>query len=196
MSHLDLAPLECLTLVITSDPGCEGKSCVRTCTYCFTCCLYVFTYYYTCCSMHCMRDPSRFLRYPYGPSGLLLVWTTLSSIHRCTTGTSQVQDRGQSAWAVGARVILELTDDICLYLLSCEHVVYIWICIDFVLADRCHVYERFVYCTLLSERHVVSFISTFSDVHFVDVLHFLITASARWFCTVIHWITCADAVAL
>src|SRR3954468_6957907 len=47
VSHLALAPLERLTLVITSDPGCEGKSCVRTCTYRFTCCLYVFTYYYT-----------------------------------------------------------------------------------------------------------------------------------------------------
>src|SRR3954466_10976402 len=53
-----------------------------------------------------------------------------------------------------------------------------------------------MYCTMLSERLVVSFISTFSDVHSVDVLHFLITASARWFCTVLHWITCADAVAL
>src|SRR5436190_23703007 len=31
----------------------------------------------------------------------------------------------------------------------------------------------YVYCMLLSERHVVSFISTFSDVHSVDVLHFL-----------------------
>src|SRR3954469_13542801 len=41
-----------------------------------------------------------------------------------------------------------------------------------------------------------SFISTFSDVHSVDVLYFLITASARWFCTVLHWITCADVVAL
>src|SRR5438270_13419131 len=60
----------------------------------------------------CMRDPSRFLRYPYGPLGLLLVWTTLSSIHRCTTRTSQVQDRGQSAWVVGAQVTLEMTDDI------------------------------------------------------------------------------------
>src|SRR3954470_4037797 len=50
-----------------------------------------------------------------------------------------------------------------------------------LLADRCHVYERFVYCTLLSERHVVSFISTFSDVHSVDVLHFLIIASADGF---------------
>src|SRR5436189_6127110 len=50
--HLALAPLERFALVITSDPGCEGKSCVRTCTYCFTCCLYVFTDYYTCCSMH------------------------------------------------------------------------------------------------------------------------------------------------
>src|SRR5436190_22089573 len=65
-----------------------------------------------------------------------------------------------------------------------------------VLADRCHVYERFVYCTLLSKRHVVSFISTFSDVHSVDVLYFHITASARWFCTVLHWITCDDVVAL
>src|SRR3954462_12061439 len=69
--HLALSPLERLALVITSDPGCEGKTCVRTCTCCFTCCLYVFTYYFTCFSMHCMRDPSRFLRYPYGPSGLL-----------------------------------------------------------------------------------------------------------------------------
>src|SRR3954463_11829100 len=76
VSHLALAPLEHLALVITSDPGCEGKSCVRTCTYGFTCFLYVFTYYYAYCSMHCMQDPSRFLRYPYGPSGLLLVWTT------------------------------------------------------------------------------------------------------------------------
>src|SRR4051812_34104651 len=65
-----------------------------------------------------------------------------------------------------------------------------------VLADRCHVYKRFMYYTLLSKRHVVSFISTFSDVHSVDVLHFLITVSARWFCTVLHWITCADVVAL
>ena len=86
VSHLALAPLERLTLVITSEPGCEGKSCVRMCTYCFTCCLYVFTYYYTCCSMHCMRDPSRFLRYPYGPSGLLLIWTILLSIRMYSTG--------------------------------------------------------------------------------------------------------------
>src|SRR3954467_7568668 len=97
-----LAPLERLFFIIVSKPRCEGKSCVRMCTYCFTCCLYVFTYYYTCCSMHCMRDPSRFLRYPYGPLGLLLVWATLLSIRRCTTGMSQVQDRGQSAWVVGA----------------------------------------------------------------------------------------------
>src|SRR3954465_5151290 len=106
VSHLALAPFERLALVITSDPGCEGKSRVRMCTYCFTYCLYVFTYYYTCCSMHCMRDPSCFLRYPYEPLGLLLVWTTLLSIRRCTTGMSQVQDRGQSAWVVDARVIL------------------------------------------------------------------------------------------
>src|SRR3954467_612404 len=112
VSHLALTPLERLALVITSDLGCEGKSCVRTCTYCFTCCLYVFTYYYTCYSMHCMRDPSRFLRYPYEPSCLLLVWTTLSSIRRCITGTSQVQDRGQSARVVDTRVILEMTVDI------------------------------------------------------------------------------------
>src|SRR4051812_42105894 len=112
VSHLALAPLERLALVITSEPGCEGKSCVRMCTHCFTCCLYEFTYYYTCCSMHCMRDPSRFLRYLYGPSGLLLVWNTLLSICRCTTGTSQVHDRGQSAWVLDARVTLELTDDI------------------------------------------------------------------------------------
>src|SRR5437588_12409689 len=92
VSHLTIAPLGRLALVITRDPGCEGKSCVRICTYGLTCCLYVFTYYYTCCSMHCMRDLFRFLRYPYGPSGLLLVWATLSSICRCTKGTSQVQD--------------------------------------------------------------------------------------------------------
>ena len=73
----------------------------------------------------CMRDPFRFLRYPYEPSGLLLVWTTLSSIRMCTTGTSQVQDRGQSAWGVGARVILELTDDILCIHFHVGHVVYI-----------------------------------------------------------------------
>src|SRR5436189_4505854 len=129
--------------------------------------------------MHCMQDPSRFLRYPYGPSSLLLVWTTLSSIRRCTTGTSQVQDRGQSAWVVGARVILEMTDDIWpVFIFYVGYVVLIQVCKTVVLADRCHVYERFVYCTLLSERHVVSIISTFSDVHSVDVLYFLITASA------------------
>src|SRR3954466_1310911 len=49
---------------------------------------------------------------------------------------------------------------VCIYF-HVEHVVYIWICIDFVLADRCHVYERIVYCTLLSERHVV-FLSALS----------------------------------
>src|SRR5436190_15798035 len=84
-----------------------------------------------CCSMHCMRDPSRFLRYPYEPSGLLLVWTTLSSIRRCTTGTSQVQDRGQSAWVVGARVILEMTDDIwSVFILYVRYIVLIQVCID------------------------------------------------------------------
>src|SRR3954468_1713146 len=112
VSHLANAPLERLFLVIASKPGCEGKSCVRICTFCFSCCLYVFTYYYTCCFMHCMRDPSRFLRYPYGPTGLLRVWTTLLSIRRYTTGTSQVQGRGQSARVVGIRVTLELTDNI------------------------------------------------------------------------------------
>src|SRR5436190_22939926 len=53
-----------------------------------------------------------------------------------------------------------------------------------------------MYCTLLSKRHVLSFIITFSDVYSVDVLHFLITVFARWFCTMLHWITCADVVAL
>src|SRR4051812_2496076 len=120
--------LERLALVITSDPGCEGKSCVRTCTYCFTCCLYVFTYYYIAVACICMRDPSRFLRYPYEHSGLLLVWTTFSSIRRFTTGTSQVHDRGQSAWVVGARVILEITDDI--WSVFIFYVVFIQVCID------------------------------------------------------------------
>src|SRR2546430_6321145 len=79
----------------------------------------------------CMRDPSSFLRYPYGPSGLLLVWTTLLSIRRCTTGTSQVQDRGQSAWVVGARVILEMTDDIwSVFIFYVGYVVLIQVCID------------------------------------------------------------------
>src|SRR3954463_6039448 len=79
----------------------------------------------------CMRDPSRFLRYPYGPSGLLLVWTTLSSIRRCTTGTSRVQDRGQSAWVVGARVALEMTDDIwSVFIFRVGYVVFIRVCID------------------------------------------------------------------
>src|SRR3954466_562715 len=96
-------------------------------------CVHLLLY---CCSMHCMRDPFRFLRYPYEPSGLLLVWTTLLSIRRCTTGTSQVQDRGQSAWGVGARVILELTDDICLYLLSCWTCCIYWICIDFCISRQ------------------------------------------------------------
>src|SRR3954469_20319430 len=91
-------------------------------------CVYILLY---CCSMHCMRDSSRFLRYPYGPSGLLLVWTTLSSIRRCTTGTSQVQDRGQSAWVVGARVTLEMTDDIwSVFIFHVGYVVFIRVCID------------------------------------------------------------------
>src|SRR5436190_6537504 len=62
VSHPALAPLERLALVITSDPGCEGKSCVRTCTYCFTCCLYVFTYYYTCGILPAFRDIHTSLR--------------------------------------------------------------------------------------------------------------------------------------
>src|SRR5436189_2134204 len=129
--HLALAPLERLALVITRDLGCEGKSCVRTCTYCFTCCLYVFTYYYIAVACICMRDPSRFLRYPYEPSGLLLVWTTLSSIRRCTTGTSLVQDRRQSARVVGARVILEITYDIwSVFIFYVGYVVLIQVCID------------------------------------------------------------------
>ena len=131
VSHLTLAPLERLALVITRDPGCEGKSCVRICTYGLICCLYVFTYDYIGVACICMRDPSRFLRYPYEPSGLLLVWTTLSSIRRCTTGTSQVQDRGQSAWVVGARVILEMTDDIwSVFIFHVGYVVFIRVCID------------------------------------------------------------------
>src|SRR4051812_46468941 len=78
-----------------------------------------------------MRDPSRFLRYPYEPSGLLLVWTTLSPIRRCTIGTSQVQDRGQSAWVVGARVIPEMTDDIwSIFIFYVGYVVLIHVCID------------------------------------------------------------------
>src|SRR3954471_7119753 len=101
------------------------------CTYCFSYCLYVFTFHYTYCCMHCMRDPSRFLRYPYGPSGLLLVWTTLSSIRRCNTGTSHVQDRGPSAWVVGARVILEMTDDILsVFIFYVGYVVLIQVCTD------------------------------------------------------------------
>src|SRR5436190_778463 len=104
---------------------------MRTCTYCFTCCLYVFTYYYTAVACLCMRDPSRFLRYPYEPSGLLLGWTTLSSIRRCTRGTSQVHDRGQSAWVVGARVILEMTDDIwSVFIFYVGYVVFIRVSID------------------------------------------------------------------
>ena len=123
-SHLSSAS----PMAITSDPGCKGKSCVRTCTYCFTCCLYILLY---CCSMHCMRDSSRFLRYPYGPSGLLLVWITLSSIRRCTTGTSLVQDRDLSAWVVGARVIPEMTDDIwSVFIFYVGYVVLIQVCID------------------------------------------------------------------
>src|SRR3954467_4589974 len=34
-SHLTLAPLECLFLVIACKPECEGKSCVRMYTYCY-----------------------------------------------------------------------------------------------------------------------------------------------------------------
>ena len=69
-----------------------------------------------------------------------------------------------------------------LYLFSMLDMLYLFRSVQtYVSADRCHVYERFVYCTLLSERHVVSIISTFSDVHSVDVLHFLIAAFARWF---------------
>src|SRR5436190_2470872 len=90
-------------------------------------CVHILLY---CCSMHCMWDPSRFLRYPYEPSGLLQVWTTLLSIRRCTTGTSRVQDRGQSAWVVGARVILEMTDDIwSVFIFYVGYVVFIRVCI-------------------------------------------------------------------
>src|SRR3954465_4377047 len=49
---------------------------------------------------------------------------------------------------------------VCIYF-HVGHVVYIGSVWTVVLADRCHVYERFVYCTLLSERHVV-FLSALS----------------------------------
>src|SRR5436190_4050787 len=137
VSHLTLAPLERLALVITRDPGCEGKSCVRICTYGLICCLYVFTYYYIAVACICMRDPSRFLRYPYEPSGLLLVWATLSSIRRCTTGTSQVHDRGQSARVVDARVTLEMTVDIwSVVILYVGYVVFIQVCIDLCISRQ------------------------------------------------------------
>src|SRR2546430_16210685 len=85
----------------------------------------------------CMRDPSRILRYPYEPSRLLLVWTTLSSIRRCTTGTSRVQDRGQSARVVGARVILEITDDIwTVFIFYVGYVVLIQGCIDWCISRQ------------------------------------------------------------
>src|SRR4051812_48037335 len=75
---MTLTPLERLFLVIARKPDWEGKSYVRMCIYCIFSCLYVLTdYYYTCHCMHCMRDPFCFLRYPYGPSGILLVWIIL-----------------------------------------------------------------------------------------------------------------------
>src|SRR5436190_9529672 len=61
-------------------PGHHSRSWMRRQILCedmyllFICCLYVFTYYYTAVACICMRDPSHFLRYPYEPSGLLLVW--------------------------------------------------------------------------------------------------------------------------
>src|SRR2546430_9651568 len=49
-----------------------------------------------------------------------------------------------------------------LYLFSMLDMLYLFRSVEtVVLADRCHVYERFVYCTLLSERHVV-FLSALS----------------------------------
>src|SRR3954463_14467362 len=43
-----------------------------------------------------------------------------------------------------------------LYLFSMLDMLYLFRSVQtVVLADRCHVYGRFVYCTLLSERHVV-----------------------------------------
>jgi len=63
--------------------------------------------------------------------GLTPGLATLSSTRRCTTGTSQVQDRGQSAWVVGARVILEMTDDIwSVFIFHVGYVVFIRVCID------------------------------------------------------------------
>src|SRR5436190_20139712 len=79
-------------------------------------CVHILLY---CCSMHLHAGSFPLSEISIRALGFTPGLATLSSIRRCTTGTSQVQDRGQSAWAVGARVILELTDDICLYLLSC-----------------------------------------------------------------------------
>src|SRR3954468_21395651 len=47
VSHLTLAPLERLFLVITRKPWCEGKSCVRICAYYFfllLICIYILLY--------------------------------------------------------------------------------------------------------------------------------------------------------
>src|SRR3954468_24612986 len=63
-------------------------------------CVYILLY---CCSMHCMRDPSCFLRYPYGPSGLLLIWTTLLSIRRYTIGMRL--GTGQRSECVGSTML-------------------------------------------------------------------------------------------
>src|SRR5256886_14823101 len=83
-----------------------------------------------CCSMHLHAGSFPLSEISIRALGLTPGLATPSSTRRCTTGTSQVRDRGQSAWVVGARVILELTDDVCLYLLSCWTCCIYWICID------------------------------------------------------------------
>src|SRR3954467_15498683 len=91
-------------------------------------CVHILLY---CCSMHLHAGSFPLSEISIRALGLTPGLATLSPTRRCTTGTSQVQDRGQSVRVVGARVILEITDDIwSVFIFYVGYVVLIRVCID------------------------------------------------------------------
>src|SRR5438270_10012312 len=99
-------------------PGHHSRSWVRRQILCEDMCLWSYVLFICvhillyCCSMHLPAGSFPLSEISIRALGLTLGLATPSSTRRCTTGTSQVQDRGQSARVVGARAILVITGDI------------------------------------------------------------------------------------
>src|SRR5436190_4174312 len=115
-------------------PGHHSRSCVRRQILCEDMCLRSYLLFicvhilFYFCNMHLHAGSFPLSEISIRALGLTPGLATLSSIRRCTTGTSQVRDRGQSARVVSARVILVITGDI--WSVFSFYVVFIRVCID------------------------------------------------------------------